>query len=125
MTVGAGLRAWIREVFASPETAPELERAFPGVAGAVPIGTTTDRRPARVAGVIRSIAIGPRGRSAMFEAELADSTGVLRAVWLGQRQILGLEPGRSLVCEGRISVEDGVRVMRDPRYEIVPVGSAE
>jgi hypothetical protein len=93
-------------------------------AAATPIGRTGGRRPARVAGVIRSIGIGYKGPGAVFEAELADSTGVLRVVWLGQRQVLGLEPGRALVCEGRVGLEGGVRVMRDPRYQIVPVGSA-
>jgi hypothetical protein len=77
-----------------------------------------------VAGVVRSIVVGYPGPGAVFEAELADQTGVLRVLWLGQRQVLGIEPGRALVCEGRVSVEGGRRVMRDPRYRIVPVGSA-
>jgi hypothetical protein len=60
----------------------------------------------------------------MFEAELADSTGELKVIWIGQRQILGLEPGRRLLCEGRVAMEGGVAVMRDPYYELIPVGPA-
>ncbi|MDR3360517.1 MAG: OB-fold nucleic acid binding domain-containing protein [Bifidobacteriaceae bacterium] len=115
----------MREVMEPPGAGAGFEREFPGVADATPIEATADRAVARVAGVIRSIAIGPRGPSAVFEAELVDRTGALRLIWLGQRQILGLEPGRSLICEGRIGLEDGERVMRNPRYEIIPVGTAE
>jgi hypothetical protein len=77
-----------------------------------------------VTGVIKSIAIGPRGPGAVFEVELADGTGSLRVIWLGQRQILGLEPGRQLTCHGLVGSDSVGRVMRDPYYELVPVGSA-
>jgi hypothetical protein len=124
MAVWGAALAWVKDLFGGPEIDGEPAQAGPVVADATPIGATLDREVARVAGVVRSIAIGPRGPSAMFEAELADPTGRLRAVWLGQRQILGVDPGRSLVCEGRISVEAGERVMRNPRYELAPVGTA-
>ncbi|MDR2453591.1 MAG: OB-fold nucleic acid binding domain-containing protein [Bifidobacteriaceae bacterium] len=116
--------AKLKELLAAPETGAPPARPMPTAPGAQPISQTGDRSVARVAGIIRSIAIGPRGPSAVFEVELVDRTGSLRVIWLGQRQILGLEPGRSLVCEGRVGLEAGQRVMRDPRYELVPVGSA-
>ncbi|MDR1118198.1 MAG: hypothetical protein LBL01_02720 [Bifidobacteriaceae bacterium] len=100
-------------------------RPYPAVDAVQPIGETADRAPARVAGIIRSLVIGPRGPDAVFEADLEDQSGVMRILWLGQRQVLGIEPGRGLVCEGRVAVEGGQRVMRDPRYQIMPVGDAE
>ncbi|MDR2348900.1 MAG: OB-fold nucleic acid binding domain-containing protein [Bifidobacteriaceae bacterium] len=116
--------AWLKDLFSGVEAEAPPPRPMPGAAGARPIGATADRELARVAGVIRSIAIGPRGPAAVFEVELVDSTGCLRLIWLGQRQILGLDPGRSLICEGRVAFEAGQRVMRNPRYELVPVGTA-
>jgi hypothetical protein len=120
----ADVKLWFKEIFGPARGAGVVERRLVEVENAQPIGATADRAVARVAGVVRSIAIGPRGPSAVFEAELFDGTGVLTVIWLGQRQILGLEPGRTLICEGRVAIEDGERVMRDPRYEIVPVGTA-
>ncbi|MDR2380012.1 MAG: DNA-binding protein [Bifidobacteriaceae bacterium] len=124
--MGWARRAWaaLTELFTRSAVLAPAEPFFPVVPGTQPIGSVPDRAPARLAGVVKSIAIGPRGPSAVFEAELVDRSGVARLIWLGQRQILGLEPGRSLICEGRVAVEDGVRVMRDPRYELIPVGTA-
>jgi hypothetical protein len=39
-------------------------------------------------------------------------------VWLGRRRIAGVEPGRQVEVTGRIGVQDGVRIMYNPRYEL-------
>ena len=39
-------------------------------------------------------------------------------VWLGRRRIAGVEPGAALRVEGRMSTQDGVRVIYNPRYEL-------
>jgi hypothetical protein len=110
----------------APATPPagECERPLAPVDGVKPIGQVGERQTARVTGVIRSIAIGPRGPRPVFEAELTDGSGDLRVIWLGQRQILGLEPGRQLVCQGLVATDGAIRVMRDPYYELVPIGPA-
>ncbi|MDR0365813.1 MAG: OB-fold nucleic acid binding domain-containing protein [Bifidobacteriaceae bacterium] len=124
--MGAWRRAtdWLKQQMA-PAAAldADQELRLASVAGATPIALVPDREPVKVTGVIKSIAIGPRGSGARFEVELVDSTGSLRVVWVGQRQILGLEPGRQLVCEGRVSLDGPRLVMRDARYELLPVGS--
>ena len=42
-----------------------------------------------------------------------------RIVWLGRRRIAGIDPGRSMRVQGRIGVHDGVRVIYNPRYELI------
>jgi hypothetical protein len=97
------------------------ERALAAKEGTVPIAQTRPRQKARVSGVIRSLGIGPRGSGATFEIDLYDGTGSVTVLWLGQRQILGMEPGRHVIVEGLMTVDDaGRRVMRDPRYELIP-----
>ncbi|MDR1393487.1 MAG: hypothetical protein LBJ62_05925 [Bifidobacteriaceae bacterium] len=115
----------LADLASGPEVVSGPDGRFTEEADVTPIGLTTDRDLARVGGVIWSIAIGPRGPGAVFEADLADATGSIRVLWLGQRQILGMEPGRSAICQGRVCVVGGERIMRDPRYEIMPVGRAE
>jgi hypothetical protein len=39
-------------------------------------------------------------------------------VWLGRRRIAGIEPGCSLVVEGRLGVNRGEYVIYNPRYEL-------
>ena len=39
-------------------------------------------------------------------------------VWLGRRKIAGIKPGASLVAHGRVSCQDGRRIIFNPRYEL-------
>jgi hypothetical protein len=41
-------------------------------------------------------------------------------VWLGRRQITGIEPGRSVTVTGCIGLQGGVALMFNPRYELRP-----
>ena len=125
--MGLAGRVWrrLRRLFDPlPSLEGEPARLLVPVGSAGPIGALADREKARVTGIIKSIAIGPRGPGAVFEVELADGTGQLRVIWLGQRQILGLEPGRQLVWEGMVAFEGGEAVMRDQHYELLAVGTA-
>ncbi|MDR2567234.1 MAG: OB-fold nucleic acid binding domain-containing protein [Bifidobacteriaceae bacterium] len=126
MPPGGRVKRWLRDVFDPlPALEAEPDRLLARVGGVKPINSVGDRETAKVTGVIRSVAIGPRGPKAMFEVELTDGSGDLRVVWLGQRQILGLEPGRQLICQGLVARDGAIRVMRDPYYELVPVGGGE
>ena len=44
--------------------------------------------------------------------------GSVTVVWLGRRRIAGVEPGVALRVQGRMSTQDGVRVIYNPRYEL-------
>ncbi|MDT0164356.1 OB-fold nucleic acid binding domain-containing protein [Actinotalea sp. AC32] len=90
---------------------------------AVRVGCTTvaavqDRRRASVAGVLRSVTLRARENVPALEAELFDGTGSLRVVWLGQRRIAGIEPGRRARMEGLVCLSDGRPTMYNPRYEL-------
>ena len=40
-------------------------------------------------------------------------------VWLGRRRIAGIDPGRSMRVRGRVGRQDGVRIVYNPRYELM------
>jgi len=84
------------------------------------ISETPDREPVTVRGVVRTITLRPRGGVPALEAELDDGSSVLLVVWLGRRQIVGIDPGRSMRVSGRIGTGDGHRIMYNPRYELLP-----
>lgn len=98
--------------------ARELRRDLSDTAEAS-IETAPDRTPVTVQGVVRTITLRPRGGVPALEAELDDGSGVLTVIWLGRRQIAGISPGRSMRVTGRIGVGDGVRIMYNPRYELM------
>lgn len=84
------------------------------------IAEAPDRAVVRLRGSLRTVTLRPRGGVPALEAELFDGTGVVTIVWLGRRHIAGISPGRSLQVQGRIGVHDGVRILYNPRYELIP-----
>lgn len=115
---GRGLRGFLRRLTPSRQ-APEAELPTnPSTVGATPIAECPQRRRVRVAGMLRSVTVRPRGRAPALEAELDDGSDVVHLVWLGRRSIAGIEPGRLLVAEGLITVQDGRKTIFNPRYEL-------
>jgi hypothetical protein len=97
------------------------ERRQVARSGCTAVAQLTDRRRAELFGVLRSVTLRPRGGVPALEAELFDGTGSVRLVWLGQRRIAGIEPGRRLRLTGFVSTSaDGHPVVYNPRYELAP-----
>jgi hypothetical protein len=114
-----GLRRFFRRLASSKAEleAEELQKST-GVEGATPIMECRGRKRVRVAGTLRTVTLRPRGGAPALEAELYDGTDVINLVWLGRRKIAGIEPGRRLRAEGLVSIQDGRKVIFNPRYEL-------
>ncbi|HEX9066050.1 MAG TPA: amino acid permease [Streptosporangiaceae bacterium] len=89
---------------------------------ATPIARVGDREQATVAGTLRAVTVRPRGSSPSLQADLWDGSGSITLVWLGRREIPGIEPGRHLEVHGRIAQHRGVRTIFNPVYELRPPG---
>jgi amino acid transporter len=87
---------------------------------ATPIGDCTDRQVADVTGILRSVTLRPRGPSLTMEADLWDGTGHVTLVWLGRRNIPGVQPGRRIIVHGRVARIKGERTIYNPLYELQP-----
>lgn len=90
-------------------------------AGLSAIREAPDRQRVVVQGTLRTVTLRPRGGVPALEAELYDGTDSINVVWLGRRRIGGISPGRGLRVEGRIGVQDGTRIMYNPRYDLRPL----
>jgi RecG-like helicase len=73
----------------------------------------------QVVGRLRSVVYTPSETVPTLEAKLFDGTDTLDLVWLGQRRIAGIEPGRRVVARGRIGVHNGRLAMYNPYYELL------
>jgi len=62
--------------------------------GAVPIWSCEDRQQVQLTGTVSTVTINPRGGHPALEVELRDGSGAVTLVWLGRRQIPGIDPGR-------------------------------
>lgn len=89
-------------------------------AGLMTIKDAPDRRKVIVQGTLNTVTLRPRGGVPALEAELYDGSGTLSLVFLGRRRIAGISPGRGIRVEGRIGVQDGSRLMYNPRYLLRP-----
>ena len=92
--------------------------------GAVPIQSCEDRQQVSLTGTISTITIAPRAGHPALEVQLRDGSGSVTLVWLGRRQIPGIDPGRTLKVWGRISCHEGKRLLYNPRYELMPTPAA-
>ena len=84
-----------------------------------------DRERVTVSGTLRNVTLRPRAGVPALEAELYDGSGAVSVVWLGRRQIAGIEPGRQLIAHGRVTKSQGRFVMFNPRYELRPIGGRD
>lgn len=92
--------------------------------GAVPIQTCEDRQQVSLTGSISTVTLSPRAGHPALEVELRDGSGSVTLVWLGRRQIPGIDPGRTIKVWGRISCHEGRRILYNPRYELLPTPAA-
>jgi hypothetical protein len=118
-----GFRSFLRRLTAGQAEleAAELQKDLDRH-GATPIASCGERRRFCVAGTLRTVTLRPRGGAPALEAELYDGSDVIDLVWLGRRKIIGIEPGRVVRAEGLVSLQDGRKVMFNPRYELRPAG---
>lgn len=116
---GGRLRRVLRKFSATPAEleADELE-AERQVQGCSRIGGLTDRQLVTLYGELKTVSLAPRAGTPSLEASLYDGSGSVTLVWLGRRRIVGIKPGAGLVVSGRVSCQDGHRVMYNPRYEL-------
>jgi RecG-like helicase len=104
------------------EVHAEQEQQRAVLMGGRPIAEVSRRQRATVCGTLRSVTLRPRGGVPALEAELYDGSGTISLVWLGRRQIAGIEPGRRLRVTGMVTDSDGALAIFNPGYELVPRG---
>jgi hypothetical protein len=104
---------------ATDQEARDLRKTH-AVDGLDTISDAPDRERVRLRGTLCTVNLRPRGGVPALEAELFDGSGVITVVWLGRRRIAGVSPGRAVEVQGRIGAHDGVRIMYNPRYELIP-----
>lgn len=109
------VRGWLRS---TDELASADRLKIAAQEGADTIADCTDRSMVTLRGTIDLLTLRPQGNTKWLEAELTDGTGKVRLIWMGRHEIAGIDAGRDLVVEGRISVADGERRMYNPRYEL-------
>jgi hypothetical protein len=87
---------------------------------ATPIAACPDREQVYLVGTLRAVTFRPRAGVPALEAELWDGSGAVTVIWLGRRQIPGINPGRTIKLRGRITTLRRHRAIYNPIYELRP-----
>ena len=111
---------WSRLVAPQHEVHAEEERVTAVRLGGTPLSDLRARTRVTACGTLHSVTLRPRAGVPALEAELYDGTGSLTLVWLGRRQIAGIEPGRRIRVHGLVTDVPGRKVIYNPGYELVP-----
>jgi amino acid transporter len=101
------------------------ELTGPGGRRLTPIADSQQRERVELAGTLRAVTMRPSGGSLSMEAELWDGTGQVTLVWLGRRNIPGIQPGRRIVVHGRLTSRKGEPTIFNPSYELQPAGGRQ
>lgn len=78
------------------------------------------RRRATVIGTINSLVIRPRSGVPALEVEIQDGSGKLTCIWLGQRSISAIAPGRDIEVTGMIMQNEEGWLSYNPVYRLFP-----
>ncbi len=85
----------------------------------VPIGQVRWRDRAKVRGRVRSMRVQPWSGVATLECVIVDDTGGLVLVFLGRRQVAGIELGRHVIAWGMVGEHRGYLAILNPEIEIL------
>jgi hypothetical protein len=121
-------RAWkerLRRALASTdELEADDEILEAALHGTDPISQCRPREKHTLSGVLRSVRYAPRDARPELVAELYDGSGSVDLVWLGRRDIAGIEPGRRLLVTGRLSQGPSHLVIYNPEYRLLVPAAA-
>ncbi len=111
---------------ARKQAAPPSGSKFTEVPGATPIADLQYRKPATVAGRIRSVRVQPGYDTPSLQATVTDASGgELLAIFIGRKGIPGIRTGTHIVLTGTIGDRRGRLVMVNPVYELLSVPDTE
>lgn len=86
--------------------------------GSMPARQCRHGQQVSISGRLRTVVYTPRTNLPTLEADLYDGSDVVTLVWLGRRNITGIEPGRHLTARGRLALRDDRKVIYNPYYEL-------
>ncbi|WP_040160890.1 single stranded DNA-binding domain-containing protein [Nigerium massiliense] len=116
----ATIKDWFSRLGRSTdELASDERRREAEFVGANTVAQCSDREKVRLRGTIQVLTVHPIHATPWLEAEMSDGTGTVSLIFMGRREIPGIDAGRDLVVEGRISDDEGQRRIYNPWYQLL------
>jgi amino acid transporter len=103
----------------APPATPLMPSHLAIPAGSVPIAEITHRDRVSIAGRVRAVRVQPRAGVPTLQCTVADDSGEVSVVFLGRRQVAGVEPGAFLAITGMVGQRAGRLEILNPEYSIL------
>ena len=87
--------------------------------GATRISSARDRERVVLRGFVTALTMEPRGGTPWVEATFSDGSEAITLIWMGRREIPGVNAGREMKVEGRVLMVEGERRMYNPRDSLI------
>ena len=97
----------------------------PAADGSVPVNTVRHRAHVRITGKVTALRVQPWAGVSTLECTVTDATGSITVVFLGRRQIPGIETGVRISASGVVGEHHGNLAMLNPNYLIHARATAE
>lgn len=84
--------------------------------------TVKEARPrseARISGRVVAVRIESLDAPPQFGMQIDDGTGRIDAIFMGRRNVPGIEPGAHVAIEGVVCASQALPRMFNPRYELL------
>ena len=88
--------------------------------GALAIAACQRGETVDIHGIIRSVTLRPRANAPTLEAEVYDGSGHITLVWIGHRRLSGVDVGRPISAQGRVTCPQGQVTIFNPTYRLYP-----
>jgi len=85
----------------------------------IPIAEVHHRDRVTIAGRVTGLRVQPRAGVAALQCTIADQTGEIIVVFLGRRQVAGIEPGAFVTATGMVGERGGRLEILNPDYELL------
>ncbi len=112
-------RALRRLGLSNADLVSEAQQETARSSGCQTIAEVGHRQQGVFRGTISLLTMRPRSGTPWLEAEFTDGSGSLTLIWMGRREIPGVNAGRELRVIGRVSDVDGQRRIYNPHYELL------
>jgi hypothetical protein len=116
-----GLASAVRRLATPVEELDRVQlREYCDALGLTPTTDVEPRTRVRVGGEVRSVRVVPRAGAPALEVNVNDGLGSATAVFLGRRNIAGINPGRKMIVEGIAGKYGNRFLIFNPLYTLLP-----
>jgi hypothetical protein len=103
-----------------PSSDGDAGAAMVVIPGSTSIIDATWRKRVTITGKVRSLRVAPLHDAPTLELVLVDATGTISVVFLGRRNLAGVDVGSRMIVDGTVGIHQARLAIMNPSYQLLP-----